>query len=25
VLVLAVVHAKRQPLYWLARTGQGPG
>lgn len=25
VLVLAVAHAKRQPLYWLARTSQGPG
>ena len=25
VLVLAVAHAKRQPLYWLARTSQRPG
>jgi plasmid stabilization system protein ParE len=25
VLVLAVAHAKRQPLYWLARTSQKPG
>lgn len=25
VLVLAVAHAKRQPLYWLARTSEGPG
>ena len=24
-LVLAVAHAKRQPLYWLARTSQRPG
>jgi hypothetical protein len=24
-LVLAVAHAKRRPLYWLARTGQGSG
>ena len=24
VLVLAVAHAKRQPLYWLARTGRRP-
>jgi plasmid stabilization system protein ParE len=25
VLVLAVAHAKRQPLYWLARTSPKPG
>jgi len=25
VLVLAVAHAKRQPLYWLARTSHRPG
>lgn len=25
VLVLAVAHAKRRPLYWLARTSRGPG
>jgi toxin ParE1/3/4 len=25
VLVLAVAHAKRQPLYWLARTSQRTG
>jgi plasmid stabilization system protein ParE len=25
VLVLAVAHAKRQPLYWLARTSRTPG
>ena len=25
LLVLAIAHAKRQPLYWLARTSQGPG
>jgi hypothetical protein len=25
MLVLAVAHAKRQPLYWLARTSQRPG
>ena len=25
VLVLAVAHAKRQPLYWLARTSQRLG
>jgi toxin ParE1/3/4 len=25
VLILAVAHAKRQPLYWLARTSQRPG
>ena len=25
VLVLAVAHAKRQPLYWLARTSRRPG
>jgi plasmid stabilization system protein ParE len=25
VLVLAVAHAKRRPLYWLARTSQRPG
>ena len=25
VLVLAVAHAKRQPLYWLARTSRKPG
>jgi len=25
VLVLAVAHAKRRPLYWLARASQGPG
>ncbi|MBM4195057.1 MAG: type II toxin-antitoxin system RelE/ParE family toxin [Gemmatimonadetes bacterium] len=25
VWVLAVAHAKRQPLYWLARTSQRPG
>jgi hypothetical protein len=25
VLVLAVAHATRQPLYWLARTSHGPG
>jgi toxin ParE1/3/4 len=24
VLVLAVAHAKRQPLYWLVRMSQGP-
>jgi plasmid stabilization system protein ParE len=25
VLILAVAHAKRQPLYWLARTSHRPG
>lgn len=25
VLVLAVAHAKRRPLYWLARTSRRPG
>ena len=25
LLVLAIAHAKRQPLYWLARASQGPG
>jgi hypothetical protein len=25
VLILAVAHAKRQPLYWLARTNRSPG
>lgn len=25
VLVLAVAHAKRRPLYWLTRTSEGPG
>jgi toxin ParE1/3/4 len=25
VLILAVAHAKRRPLYWLARTSHGPG
>ena len=25
VVVLAVAHAKRQPLYWLARTNPRPG
>ena len=25
VLILAVAHAKRQPLYWLARTSRTPG
>ncbi len=25
VLVLAVAHGKRRPLYWLARATEGPG
>lgn len=25
VLVLAIAHAKRRPLYWLVRASQGPG
>jgi hypothetical protein len=24
ILVLAVAHAKRRPLYWLTRAGRGP-
>jgi toxin ParE1/3/4 len=25
ILVLAIAHAKRRPLYWLARTSRGSG
>lgn len=25
ILVVAVAHQKRRPLYWLARAGHGPG
>ena len=25
ILVLGIAHARRRPLYWLARGGHGPG